>query len=79
MGHKTKISKAKIELRFLTTIDLPCRDHHFGMVERQNRIKIIELCQFKVGAKVASWPIMGQQFAILATFFEIWTSKLFCP
>ena len=28
-----------------------------------------ELCPFKVGAKVASWPILGRKLAILATFF----------
>ena len=25
------------------------------------------------------WPILGHKMAILATFFEIWTSDLFCP
>ena len=25
------------------------------------------------------WPILGHKMAILATFFEIWTSNLFCP
>ena len=31
--------------------------------------------------KVAKWryPILGHKTAILATFFEIWTSNLFCP
>ena len=39
-----------------------------------------ELCPFKVGAKVASWPILGWKLAILAIFFEIiWTSNMFCP
>ena len=32
-----------------------------------------ELCPFKVGAKVASWPILGRKSA---AFFEIWTSNL---
>ena len=31
----------------------------------------------KVGAKVASWPILGRKLAILATFFEKWTSDSF--
>ena len=38
-----------------------------------------ELCPLKVGAKVASWPIFGYKLAILAIFFEIWTSNLFSP
>ena len=37
-----------------------------------------ELCLVKVGAKVASWPILGRKFVILAIFFEIWSSNLFC-
>ena len=31
---------------------------HFRVVERHNRIKMNELCPFKVGTKVASWPIL---------------------
>ena len=38
-----------------------------------------ELCPCKVGAKVASWPILDCELAILAIFIEIWTSNLFCP
>ena len=32
-------------------------------------------------ARAAKWryPILGHKTAILATFFEIWTSNLFCP
>ena len=38
-----------------------------------------KLYPFKVAAKVASWPILSRILAILATFFDIWTSNLFCP
>ena len=42
-----------------------------------------ELCpfNFKVGAKVVNWLILGRKLAILATFFEIWTSysKILSP
>ena len=38
------------------------------MVGCQNRIKMTELYQCKVGAKVASWPILGWKLAILAIF-----------
>ena len=35
---------------------------------RQTRTNMTELCQFKVGVKVAPWPILGRKLANLATF-----------
>ena len=50
MEQKNKILK-------VTTLDLSRRASNFGVVER--RLKMAELCPSKVWAKVASWPILG--------------------
>ena len=60
----------------LALFDSSRRASHFGMVKRQNRIEMAELCPFQVGAKVASWPILGWK---LVKFFETWTPNLVCP
>ena len=39
---------------------------------------MIELCQLISRLKSGIWPILGLKLAILATFFEISTSNLFC-
>ena len=40
--------------------------------------KMIELCQLLSRLKSGIWPILGLKLAILARFFEISTSNLFC-
>ena len=40
---------------------------------------MIELCQLMSRLKSGIWPILGLKLAILATFFVISTSNLFCP
>ena len=40
---------------------------------------MIELCQIMSRLKSGIWPILGLKLAILATFFKISTSNLFCP
>ena len=40
---------------------------------------MIELCQLMSRLKSGIWPILGLKLAILATFFKISTSNLFCP
>ena len=71
-------SKNLDRAQLLTAFDLSRRANHFGLFERQNRTKMAELCPFKVGVKVAFWPILGRKLAILTTFLEICTSNLFC-
>ena len=44
----------------LTPFDLTQWADNFDLVEWKNRIKNTELWPFKVHAKVASWPIMGE-------------------
>ena len=39
---------------------------------------MIELCQLMSRLKSCIWPILGLKLAILATFFNISTSNLFC-
>ena len=56
--------------KLFAAFDLYRRASHFGVVGRQNRIKNAELCPFKVGAKVVSWPSLGQKLAILAIFLR---------
>ena len=40
---------------------------------------MIELCPIMSRLKSGIWPILGFKLAILATFFKISTSNLFCP
>ena len=40
---------------------------------------MIELRQLMSRLKSGIWPILGLKLAILATFFKISTSNLFCP
>ena len=40
---------------------------------------MIELCQLMYRLKSCIWPVLGLKLAILATFFKISTSNLFCP
>ena len=40
---------------------------------------MIELCPLMSRLKSGIWPILGLKLAILATFFKILTSNLFCP
>ena len=40
---------------------------------------MIELCPRMSRLKSGIWPILGINVAILATFFKISTSNLFCP
>ena len=40
---------------------------------------MIELCHLMSWLKSGIWPILGLELAILATFFKISTSNLFCP
>ena len=78
-GQKTNIWNKEIELRYLF--------HSIRLIEL-----VILVCSFvKIWWKMAKlwpwearapkwrWPILGHKMAILATFFEIWTSNLFCP
>ena len=78
-GQKTNIWNKEIELRIW-----------FHSI-RLNELVIL-VCSFvKIWWKMAKlwpwearapkwrWPILGHKMAILATFFEIWTSNLFCP
>ena len=67
----SKIENLKIcdRAKLLIPFDSSRRADHFGVVGCQNRIKMSELCQLKVGAKVVSWPIFGWKLVILAIFF----------
>ena len=40
---------------------------------------MIELCPLMSRLKSGIWPGLGLKLAILATFFKISTSNLFCP
>ena len=40
---------------------------------------MIELCRLMSRLKIGIWPVLGLKLAILATFFKISTSNLFCP
>ena len=40
---------------------------------------MIEKCPRMSRLKSGIWPILGLKLAILATFFKISTSNLFCP
>ena len=40
---------------------------------------MIELCRLMSRLKSGIWPIFSPKLAILATFFKISTSNLFCP
>ena len=40
---------------------------------------MIELCPLTSRLKSGIWPVLGLKLAILATFFKISTSNLFCP
>ena len=75
---KPKSKKLRQGLAFINGIRFVSPSQSSSVVERQNRIKMAELCPFKAGEKVASWPILGQKLAVLAIFFEIWTSNLIC-
>ena len=79
LGANSEPKNQNLKNSIFTSFDLSRRAHHFGVVERQNRIKMAELCPFKVATKVASWPNLGWKLAIVATFLELRTSNLFCP
>ena len=42
-------------------------------------MKMIELCPLMSRLKSDIWPVLGLKLAILATFFKLSTSNLFCP
>ena len=64
---KTENLKESDGAELLVPFDSSRRADHFNVVGCQNRIKIAELCPIKVGAKVASWLILGRKLTILAT------------
>ena len=79
MGQKPKNKSYEIELSVLNHLIRP--DELIILVWSDVKIgyEMTELCPFKAGAKVASWPISGRKLAFLATVFEILTLNLFCP
>ena len=64
-----KITKKRILIRR--------RASHFSIFVCQNWMKMAKLWPCQARAKVAL-AILGHRIAILATFFEIWPSNLFC-
>ena len=71
MGQKPKAKRNETELSFLHYSI--CLDELIILEISNVKIgwEMAELCRFKVGTKVASWPIWGWKLAILAIFFEI--------
>ena len=78
VAKKPKSEQNDIELFIFSLLDSSQCVDHFGVVERQKRIKMTKLWPPKDGPKVATWLILSQLVAILATFFKIRPPYLFC-
>ena len=70
MGPNTKI---------WTPFNLSRKNKQFKIKKVKIGFEMIELCQLMSRLKGGIWPILGLKLAILATFFKISTSNLFCP
>ena len=70
-GSKTEnLKEWDRALKLLTPFDSSPPADKFSVVGCQNWIKMAELCPFKVGAKVASWPILTENWLFWPYFLR---------
>ena len=75
MGPNTKILTKRDSALIWTPFDSSRENKQF----QTKKVKMIELCPLMSMLKSGIWPVLGLKLAILATFFKISTSNLFCP